>query len=46
MAKNKAKEIAAYKEVATIWAVTEQDKQVILKEIDGQLKRVDSPIKS
>lgn len=44
VAKNKTKEIAAYKEVATIWAVTEQDKQVILKEIPDADVRVVSNV--
>lgn len=44
VAKNKTKEIAAYKEATTIWAVTEQDKQVILNEIPNADVRVVSNI--
>lgn len=44
VAKNKAKEVAAYREVTTIWAVTAQDKQVILNEIPNADVRVVSNI--
>jgi len=43
-AKNKTKEIAAYREATTIWAVTAQDKQVILNEIPNADVRVVSNI--
>ena len=44
VAKNKTKEIAAYRAATTIWAVTEQDKQVILKEITNADVRVVSNV--
>ncbi|MFK7980440.1 MAG: glycosyltransferase, partial [Saprospiraceae bacterium] len=44
VAKNKTKEIAVYQAATTIWAVTEQDKEVILKETPSADVRVVSNI--